>query len=239
MCHSHRRSEALPVPLSNAEAEGQMLMYGVSFPLGQPEIKLPRRPSCKPEEGGWVMQPPPPSTFHQHASNNSILCRIALQCARGPGRRHLDVSVRGSPPLWAAGLWHLPWSSLCSSTPTSDPGGACACLHSHWSTGVNFPSGVDPQELWNHPIWKIQTPLMPQAARCRNMTACQGWAGTEQLWLLNRLIFPHSTTLARVLWTWRNWTPSVGCVQTQELEISLKLLTNLIARLLGGRRWTI
>lgn len=42
--------------------KGQMLKHGVSFPLGQPEIRLP---SCKSEGGGWVMQPPPPSTFHQ------------------------------------------------------------------------------------------------------------------------------------------------------------------------------
>jgi len=36
MHHSHGRTEALHIPLGNVQAEGQILRYGVPFPLGQP-----------------------------------------------------------------------------------------------------------------------------------------------------------------------------------------------------------
>lgn len=171
-----------------------MLKYGVSFPLGQPEIKLPRRPSCKSEEGGWVMQHPPPPTFHQHqiqqqihALQNSLAGCQGTREEESPCVCQGFTSFVGSRALAPAvePLFHhiheWPWG--CAHFHS------CALLRAHWSTGINFSSRVDPRAFKSS---NMKNSKQSWAARCRNMTACQEWAATEHLWLLNRLIFLQS-----------------------------------------------
>lgn len=73
----------------------------------------------------------------------------------------------------------------------------------------------------------------------RNMTASRSWAVIDHLWLLSRLIFPRSTSLVCMPEDMKDLNTLRRQHVTWGLEISLKLLTNLRARFLGGGRGSI
>lgn len=147
MRRSHRRTEGLPTPLGNAQAEGQTLRDGVPFPPGQPArlgdriakeaTQLIRGRSVNYAGSSTVRFP---LTCVTTASSKSIFCRKALEGARGPQRRNLSYfSMSPSGTCLLCG--HL-GSGTCQGapsaplTPVTPPRGwasfhLCARLRAH------------------------------------------------------------------------------------------------------------
>lgn len=114
------------MPLGNAQAGGQMLRYGMPFPLGQPaslgdHIAKGATQLIRGRGVSYVASSAVcfPSTGTVTASSKSILRRKDLQGARGPQRRNLSyfsMSPSGTHLLHG----HL-GTGTCQGAPNAPP----------------------------------------------------------------------------------------------------------------------
>lgn len=139
--------------------KGKCQRYGVPFLLGQPaglgdhiakeDMQLIRVRSVNYAASSTIRFP---SKYMMTTSSKSILQKCLAGCQGTAGEESelfLYISIRDSSPLWAPGLWYLPGSPQCPTTPRTCPGGA------HISTSVHVSTHTDVQALF---LQVVQTP---------------------------------------------------------------------------------